>query len=231
MNKIDKCRSCDGFLEVVLEFKNMPKSAQNFPTADKLGEDKGEDLEVCQCSMCGLVQLNNPPVSYYKEVIRAAAFSEEMRGFRVEQFRNFVEEYSLRGKKVVEIGCGKGEFLELMSSAGADAYGIEYSTESVNWCKRNNLNVEKFYIDSEDNKIPKYPFDCFFIMNFFEHLPDPNATLKCLYSNLSEDGIGLIEVPNFDMILEKNLFSEFISDHLFYFTKDSLRIIFRKKWI
>ena len=34
--------------------------------------------------------------------------------------------------------------------------------------------------------------------------------------------MGLVEVPNFDMILSTKLFSEFISDHLFYFTRDSL---------
>ena len=59
-------------------------------------------------------------------------------------------------------------------------------------------------------------------MNFFEHLPDPNATLKSLYNNLSDSGVGLIEVPNFDMILRNDLFSEFINDHLFYFTKETL---------
>ena len=67
------------------------------------------------------------------------------------------------------------------------------------------------------------PFDAFFILNFFEHLPNPNSTLQSLYHNLSDDGIGLIEVPNFDMILRNNLFSEFIGDHLFYFTKETLK--------
>ena len=37
----------------------------------------------------------------------------------------------------------------------------------------------------------------------------------------------MIEVPNFDMILQKNLFSEFIADHLFYFTQDTLETTLR----
>ena len=202
----------------------MPKAAQNFPTLHTLGDDKGEDLGVCQCAACGLVQLDNEPVSYYKEVIRAAAFSEEMRGFRINQFKKFVDKYSLKNKKVVEIGCGKGEFLSLMKKTGADVYGIEYSDESVEYCRENDLKVSKFYIENNNDLLPAAPYDCFFIMNFFEHLPDPNSTLRALHKNLSDDGVGLIEVPNFDMILKKNLFSEFINDHLFYFTKETLKL-------
>ena len=202
----------------------MPKAAQNLPTLENLKEDCGADLGVCQCSACGLVQLDNAPVSYYKEVIRAAAFSEEMRDFRIKQFEEFVNKYFLRDKKVIEIGCGKGEFLSLMKKTGADVYGIEYSDESVKYCRENDLKVNKFYIKNNNDLLPTAPYDCFFIMNFFEHLPDPNSTLRALHKNLSDNGVGLIEVPNFDMILENNLFSEFINDHLFYFTKETLRL-------
>jgi hypothetical protein len=59
-------------------------------------------------------------------------------------------------------------------------------------------------------------------MNFLEHLPLPNAILTGMYNNVSDEGIGLVEVPNFDMILRNNLFSEFIPDHLLYFTQDTL---------
>ena len=206
----------------------MPKSAQNFPYFFELSEEEGVDLEVCQCLGCGLVQLNNERVPYYKEVIRAAAFSEEMRQFRVDQFSRFVSEHCLAGKRVIEIGCGKGEFLSLMNDAGVDAYGIEYAQSSVQVCKDAGLNVSKFYIETISDSLEGAPFDCFFILNFFEHLPDPNTTLRALHSNLAEDGVGLIEVPNFDMIIRDNLFSEFISDHLFYFTKETLTSLLEK---
>ena len=48
-----------------------------------------------------------------------------------------------------------------------------------------------------------------------------------IYNNLSDDAVGIIEVPNFDMILNKNLFFEFIRDHLFYFTKDTLETVLK----
>ena len=66
------------------------------------------------------------------------------------------------------------------------------------------------------------PFDAFFILNFLEHLPDQRATLRGIYNNLTAGGVGLIEVPNFDMIVRQKLFSEFTADHLFYFTRDTL---------
>ena len=224
MNTKNKCRVCKNnlFEEPLLQYKNMPKAAQNMPDKDSLQYDSGVDLDIYQCSGCGLVQLTNEPVSYYKEVIRAAAFSEEMREFRLKQFENFVEKYNLYGKKVLEVGCGKGEYLSLMNESGVEAHGIEYSQESVDYCVSSRLNVSKKYIESDKDSIQGSPFEAFFIMNFFEHLPDPNTALKGIANNLTDDGIGLIEVPNFNMIIQKKLFSEFINDHLFYFTKDTL---------
>jgi len=221
---ISDCRVCGNefFEKPILQLKNMPKSAQNFPDENSLSEDEGADLDVYQCSGCGLVQLNCEPVSYYKEVIRASAFSGEMREFRIKQFDEFVKEFSLEHKKVIEIGCGKGEYLALMKQSGANAYGTEYSPESSLHCVGEGLNVESIYIEDENCDLHDAPFDAFFIMNFFEHLPEPNTVLRGVYNNLSDDGIGLVEVPNFNMILEKNLFSEFIADHLFYFTKKTL---------
>ena len=227
---ITACRVCEGrfFGESVLQFKNMPKAAQNFPTAATREEDKGVDLDVRQCQNCGLVQLSNPPVPYYKEVIRAAAFSEEMRLFREKQFKEFVATWSLKDKKVLEVGTGKGEYLSLMQDQGVDAYGIEYGDESVEACREEGLNVEKDYISQFGYRLRNAPFDAFFILNFFEHVPHPNALLQSLSLNLTEGSIGLVEVPNFDMILKNNLFTEFIGDHLFYFTKDTLTYVLEK---
>mgnify|MGYP003150684578 FL=1 len=140
---IDNCRVCGGrfFNEPLLKYENMPKAAQNMPDPYSVYLDRGVDLEVCQCVCCGLVQLSNEPVSYYKEVIRASAFSDEMREFRIKQFEEFIEKYSLQHKKIIEIGTGKGEYLSLMGQFNVKTYGIEYSKESVKHCQKNNLEV------------------------------------------------------------------------------------------
>lgn len=226
MIKRTTCRVCKAALfdSPIFSLSNMPSSAQGFgETRDhSLALFPGVNLEVCQCSRCELVQLNNSPVPYYKDVIRAAAFSDEMKKFRESQFAKFVELHSLRGKKVLEAGCGKGEYLQIMKDSGAHAYGIEHESGSVAECTASGLQVEQLYVDRNDIKIPNGPFDAFFTMNFFEHAPHPSSMLQGLRSNLTDNGVGLIEVPNFDMMLKNNQFSEFIGDHLLYFTEKTL---------
>ncbi len=208
----------------MLSFKNMPKSAQNFPDAGSISKDRGERLDVFVCPGCGLAQLTVLPVPYYREVIRAAAFSEEMRAFREKQFGSFVKKYRLKGKKVLELGCGRGEYLSIMKRQGVKAFGLEYSRPAVEYCRSFGLRVERGYLSTGSKSIKHSPFDAFYIMNFLEHFPDPKSSLESMRDNLRDGGIGLIEVPNFDMIVKKQLFSEFIKDHLLYFTKDTLDI-------
>ena len=48
-----------------------------------------------------------------------------MKDFRKKQFSRFVNKYSLQRKKIIEIGCGKGEFLSIMQQFIAETYGLE----------------------------------------------------------------------------------------------------------
>jgi len=221
---VDNCRVCGSvfFENPLLIYENMPKAAQYLPDAASLHLDRGADLSVVQCSACGLVQLDNDPVPYYREVIRAAAISREMTDFRRVQFGEFVEKYALKNKKIIEIGCGYGEYLAILQHCDVDPFGLEYSETAVHSCNANGLKAIQGFIESNTEKITDAPFDAFLILNFFEHLPDPNRTLAGISNNLTDDAVGMVEVPNFDMILQKNLFAEFISDHLFYFTRETL---------
>ncbi len=222
--RLTECRVCNRplFDKPLLQYKNMPKSAQYLPHAGNIADDCGIALDICQCSGCGLVQLNTQPVPYYREVIRASAVSEEMKNFRLRQFMDFAGRFSLQHKKIIEIGCGCGEYLSLMKQFVGEAYGLENAELSVQHCLSQGLVVSQGFIEDENTRLAHAPFDAFFILNFLEHLPDPNATLRGIFNNLTDGAAGLVEVPNFDMILGKNLFAEFISDHLFYFTKETL---------
>ncbi|MFH1355416.1 MAG: methionine biosynthesis protein MetW [Candidatus Omnitrophota bacterium] len=221
---IEKCRVCgfNLFSDPLLKYEHMPKSAQFLPDQSSLKEDKEVTIEVCQCSGCGLVQLNSEPVSYYREVIRASGFSREMQDFRKEQFGAFIKKAALNGKKIIEIGSGRGEYLSILGQSDVVAYGLEYSSDSVAACVKNGLQVSQGFIDSGGYKLKDAPFDAFFIFSFLEHLPEPITALKGIAHNLTDSAVGLVEVPNFDMILKNRLFSEFIFDHLFYFTKETL---------
>lgn len=221
------CRLCARPLPQnrLLHFENMPKAAQFLPDAQTVHQDSGIDLDVYQCNGCGLVQTGNEPVPYYREVVRAAAFSAEMQAFRRTQFSAFAHSHGLQGKKLIEIGCGRGEFLRLWEETGVEAYGVEYAEQGVQECIRQGLRAVSGFIDRPDHALPHAPYDAFAVLNFLEHWPDPNAGLSGIAYNLRDCGIGLVEVPNFDMILQKNLFAEFISDHISYFTRDTLETL------
>jgi 2-polyprenyl-3-methyl-5-hydroxy-6-metoxy-1,4-benzoquinol methylase len=195
----------------------MPSVAQFLPDAASVSADRGLNLNVYQCSGCGLVQLDSEPVAYYRDVIRAAGLSPEMHTFRQAQFREFVSRYSLSGRKVIEIGCGRGEYLTVLRDVGVDAYGLEHLAESVAACVANGLAVTQGFIEREDQAVPGAPFNAFMILNFLEHLPEPNETLRGIWHNLVDDGLGMVEVPNFDMVFRERQFAEFMSDHLLYF--------------
>ena len=94
------------------------------------------------------MQLDSAPVSYYKDVIRAAAVSPEMRAFRGRQFRGFVQRFQLSGKKVIEIGCGRGEYLAIIQECGVAAYGLEHAEASVRECQAKGLRVSQGFADS-----------------------------------------------------------------------------------
>ncbi|MDR0920712.1 MAG: class I SAM-dependent methyltransferase [Oscillospiraceae bacterium] len=216
-NVKESCRLCGSEIDnYLIIYEGMPKSAQNFP--DSPDEDAGEDLSVIQCPWCGLVQLAGSPVPYYRDVIRASAVSAEMREFRKNQFSLFVRDNNLFGKKIIEIGAGNGEYMSAFENIDAHIFGLENS-------KNNSASIYKGFVENECYYIPNSPYDAFYCLNFLEHIPSPKSFLRGIVCNLTEDGVGIIEVPNTDMIFKTGLFSEFIHDHLMYFTKDTFRLM------
>lgn len=225
-----KCRVCNGplFPSPLIRYENMPVAAQNFPDATSVAEDRGTGITVCQCSLCGLVQLLESPVPYYRDVIRSAGISAPIRAAKSEQFSAFAERYSLRGKKVMEFGCGNGEFLALWEGLGVDAWGLEHAQEAVDHCLQQGLRVVQGYMGDASCRLPHGPFDAFVLLMFLEHMPDPCASLSAMRRHLADDAVGLVEVPNFDMVVRDNVFSEFIGDHLMYFTRETFHFTLRK---
>lgn len=220
-----QCRCCGGSIEnePLIVYDNLPQQAQFFPEKSDLLDEKGIKLAVYQCPFCGLIQLLGEPVSYHRDVIRATGVSEDMGKFRKEQYEKFLRKYQLQGKKILEIGAGKGEYMQFMKAAGGEVYGYEHRKESAQAAQENGLTIYEGYLENSDMQIPGAPYHAFYMMNFLEHIPKPGELLKGIYNNLTDDAVGIVEVPNVDMILKKELFSEFILDHLMYFTKDTFK--------
>lgn len=223
-----KCRLCNSklFSTPLLQLHGMPKAAQYYPNKNEFKEDKGITLNIFQCSDCGLVQLNIPPVDYFKEVITAASFSEESKLSRLKQMKKFISRFDLNGKKVLEVGTAQGNMLDILEQAGAKATGIEASAESTAIGKSAGRNIIRGYI-GDIEKIDGHPYDAFVSFNYLEHMPEPGTVLKKIYNNMTPNGAGFITVPNLDYLLQTKCFYEFVPDHLSYFTQKTLKYAFQ----
>ena len=217
------CRLCRCEFDAgpVLRYAGMPALSQHLPESPERG---GVELRVTECPACGLVQLDNDPVPYYREVIRAAAYSPEMGEFRKKQFSDWVAKYGLSGGRILEPGCGRGEYLKLLREAAPVAVcGTEYGAAAVAVARAEGLEVERLFFERGDERVPQGPCDGFFTFNYLEHLPDPAAFLRGIRGNLKAEACGIVEVPDFGMMLGKSMFSEFTIDHLAYYTPETLR--------
>ena len=219
-----ECRLCASKrTELLINLDGFPKAAQHFISSlEQIEEDQPITLKVCQCIDCGLIQLKNDPVSYYKDVITAASLSEGSKENLVNEWRPFIEKYNILGKDAIEVGSGKGDFLEVLERLDVNAYGIEHSRENINECKKKKLNVEKAYL-TELSEAYNKKYSLVVCNNFLEHQPETKNNLSCLRNLVSDDGVIYISVPNVDYLLEKNCLYEFVADHLVYFTEKTLR--------
>lgn len=217
-----KCISCKGSLHELMKIENMPASAQDIPTKEELDKDCGIEVSLCVCEDCGLVQLKNDAVYYYRDVIRAGGYSTTMEALRKSQYKHFIEFASLEGKKIIEVGCGRGEFLGMLSDFPVEGYGTEHKKDLVEIAKKAGLRVDEDFPESEDHIFKNGPFDAFMSFNFLEHQPHPRTYLKAIYNNLGDEGYGLITVPSFEYIMEQNSFYEIIPDHIAYYSFESL---------
>lgn len=221
------CRVCklNSLCEHILTIENQPFSAQQFFESQSDSQIK-VDLEIYECAQCGLVQHNLEPVDYYKDVIRAVAYSLDMKQFRLKQFQSFLNNYELYDKNILEIGSGKGEYLDLLHESGAKKlFGLENSLKNFNVLREKKYNSQKGFLDSSFANNWGFSFDAIVSFNFVEHWPDLLIGLTKMKNLLLNDGIALIEVPNFRYMLKNGIYTEFTVDHIYYFTEESLRII------
>ena len=225
-----RCIACGAPLweTPLLTLDNMPACAQHMPDANGLADDQGLTLDLCQCMGCGLVQFDCEPVEYYRDVIRAGGFSKTMVELRRYQYRNLIKNYDLEGKKFIEVGCGQGEFLKVLSEFPVEAHGIEHDAHLVELARAQGLNVTQGFTETEDTRFPDGLYDAFLSFNFLEHQPDPSTMLQAIYRNLEDDAMGLITVPSFEYIMDHNSYYELIRDHLAYYTFETLTTLLER---
>ena len=224
-----KCILCGERFDAdpILKLPNMPSCAQNLPDRESVKDDVGVDLNLYSCRYCGLVQLDCDPVHYYRDVIRAGGGTTTMRELRDYQYKKFIGMCNLAGKKILEVGCGQGEFLEMLSGHPVRGVGIENKQELVDIAKNKGLNVFRDFAGDRNHVISGGPYDAFMQFNFIEHQPDPNGMVQCVYNNLVDGGVGLVTAPSWEYVRNDCTY-EIMRDHIAYYDKESLSFLFRK---
>lgn len=121
--------------------------------------------------------------------------------------------------KIIEIGCGKGIFVDLLVSLGFDSvtgYDSTYQGESP--------LIRKRYFSKQDYNLSA---DVILLRHTLEHIPNPASFLEDIYTiNNNKNCKVVIEVPSFEWSLESNVFWDLTHEHCNYFTSESMMSLF-----
>ncbi len=101
-------------------------------------------------------------------------------------------------KDVLDIGCGRGEFLELMRDAGVAAHGIDLSREFVALCRGKGLAAEVADLFAYLAGLADASLDGIFSAQVVEHLPPERLPemIRLVAQKLRRGGVLAIETPN-----------------------------------
>jgi 2-polyprenyl-3-methyl-5-hydroxy-6-metoxy-1,4-benzoquinol methylase len=141
-----------------------------------------------------------PPVTEAAPTFDYARFAERFRGSEefVKTGQRFYIPHFTGCHDVLDIGCGRGEFLELMSDAGISARGIDLSRESVAFCRSKGLKADDADLFPYLASLPDASFDGIFCAQVIEHLAPAQLPemIRLTARALRRGGVLVIETPN-----------------------------------
>ncbi|HLF75628.1 MAG TPA: class I SAM-dependent methyltransferase [Anaerolineales bacterium] len=119
---------------------------------------------------------------------------------------SILEKYlSVKGAKVLDIGCGGGLFLSLLGRAGAEGIGIELSDSRAQYAKtKHNLEIHKIPIESHFwQKGYAGAFDAVTLWDVIEHVNYPLQTLTSAVNVLKPGGLLFVDTPCRDSLYHR----------------------------
>ena len=107
---------------------------------------------------------------------------------------------NIQGRKVLEIGCGRGGFSQYLLECGADLVAADFSDSAVtitNQLLSNKPNFEAVVADIQNMPFPDNTFDVVISLETLEHVPDPDKGLTELLRVTKPGGRTIVSTPNY----------------------------------
>ncbi len=178
-----------------------------------------------RCAACGLVFLNEPPVRpTHDDPHRFGPLAEAVvHSFRAARAR-FAARLAPPGGRVLDVGCGRGMFLEEMKRRGFAVRGTEASADLAAHAPAG------IPVDSREfapGSFEPGSFELVSIWHVLEHLPAPHLALRAAREVLVPGGTLVVAVPNFGSLQARCGGEHWqhleLPRHRFHFTPDTLR--------
>jgi SAM-dependent methyltransferase len=200
------------------------EQALTFPTGD---------IRLGFCEICGFIYnttFDRQLVEYSSRCEETQGFSPFFRAWHEGLARRLVDRYSLRSKNIVEIGCGKGEFLTLLCDLG-DNRGMGFDPAYIpERTPTEAARRARFIPDLFTEKSGELQTDFLCCKMTLEHIADTADFIRMVRCSLrnSPDAHVFFQVPDVLRVLEEEAFWDIYYEHCSYFTVGSLARLFRR---
>ena len=192
-----------------------------YPGYDEAIASEAGKVELVQSAVSGFIfnkafdpAIMDYDVNYQNEQSNSSFFKKHLQSVL-----DLLKQFGIADKKIIEIGCGKGIFFDIMLDEGFDCWGFDPTYEG------NNPRIKKEYFDETQKGINA---DVIIMRHTLEHIPHPFSFLHTIAAANDYRGKIFIEVPTFDWIADKSAFWDIFYEHCNYFTEQSLGEMFTK---
>ena len=191
-------------------------------------------IELALCPDCGFITnlAFDPALAEYSDRYEETqAFSERFVSFASALAQKWVDRHQLVGKTVLEIGCGKGEFLALMVEAGIGrGIGIDpgVKPDRIESAHPDRLEwIADFYTDAYAH----LEADAVVCRHTLEHISPVADFLRTIRQAIGDrlNTVVLFELPDAQRILEEVAFWDVYYEHCSYFTAGSIARLFERE--
>lgn len=233
--KTDCCPACDGAnLEPVYRTESIPVHScilMNSPQAARAYPRR--DLELAVCRDCGLVfnwLFNSSVVAYSPDFEESQHFSETFNTFACDLAKEITAKCGLTADShVIEIGCGKGEFLaELSRISGCTGIGIDPAFRDDRHVRD---QTDRLSFITEWFGPPHFDLrgDVVLCRHTLEHIAPVAEFMRSIrhFADGREGICVVFETPSVHRILEDGAFWDVYYEHVSYFTEASHAWLFR----